>query len=325
MVSWSIFKGSAKEWNDLMHSLPFYSFYQSYEWGEIKSKDGWQVVRVIKKDTLRKDLSMAQVLLKRLPFKGAFFWCPGGILGAEKKIDWKFILKDLNILFYYFRCSFHDSNLSVGDLESLGWEKPTFLINNNQSMFLKPSAYKEDLLKRMSSNWRHNLRRFEKKNLIVTRWIKPDSATLSGYYEKFEAMKGLGRQHSFELINGVIEQYGDQLVILETKDSEGNLHSLRGCIVFGKNALDWYAITTELGRNTYSSYGVLWKLIDFLHELGVDHYDLSGVDEINNPGVFSFKKGAGGTLVAYPGELEEANFPGLKTAMNMILKRKFKI
>jgi lipid II:glycine glycyltransferase (peptidoglycan interpeptide bridge formation enzyme) len=325
MVKWDFFQGSAKDWNKILYSLPFYSFYQSHEWGQIKSHDGWEIIRLIKNDSVSNQFSVAQILVKRLPLKVAFLWCPGGILGYEKTIEWSGLLKKMGIQFYYFRCSFHDPDISVEKLKKLGWSRPTFLINNNQSMRLDLRISKEERLKAMSSNWRHNLKRFDKKLLNVSRWEKPDYKVLYAHYQEFESMKGLARQHSEESIKGVIEKYGDNLVIIEARDNEGNLHSLRGCIVFGTNALDWYAITTGAGRSTYSSYGVLNKLIEYVQDQGVANYDLSGVDEVNNPGVYSFKKGAGGILVNYPGEYEVANFPALRSAMNLLMKKKLKV
>jgi lipid II:glycine glycyltransferase (peptidoglycan interpeptide bridge formation enzyme) len=182
----------------------------------------------------------------------------------------------------------------------------------------------DEILKEMSSNWRHNLKRFEKKQVKVEQWIDPSPEQLYKYYETFESLKKLGKQHSFSSIKGVIERFKKNLVILRALDEEGNLLALRGYLFIGSRALDWYAISTELGRNCYASYGVLWHILKDAKSKGVTYYDLSGVDPINNAGVYNYKKGTGAKLVEYPGEFEVANFPFISLGMNILMKKKLK-
>lgn len=319
MVNWSIFKETEQNWNHTLVSLPFFSIYQSYQWGEIKKEDGWEVIR------FATDNSIAQVFLKRLPFGGGFFWCPGGILGEKKNLNLNLFKKELGVRFFYFRCSFHQPDLNKAVIYSFGWKKSTFSINGNQSMAINIERDENDILKEMSSNWRHNLKRFEKKNINVVHWENPDPEVLFGYYEKFENFKGLKQQHSYASIKGVIEKFKNQLVILRASDEEGNLLALRGYIFLGKRALDWYAISTEQGRSCYASYGVLWRMLKNAKERGITTYDLSGVDPVNNAGVFNFKKGTGAELIEYPGEFEISNIPLLSFGMNILMKKKLSI
>lgn len=316
MVNWSIFKGSEQDWNGKLITLPFYSIYQSHQWGEIKKEDGWNLVRFIS------DNSMAQVLYKKLPCGGGFFWCPGGILGDKNNLDLNRFKKELGISFFYFRCSFHQPDLNLAHIHSLGWKKSAYSINGNQSMAIGISRNENDILNNMSSNWRHNLKRFEKKQIEVSYWLNPEPEVLFGYYEKFENFKGLSQQHSFASIKGVIEKFKGHLVILRALDQEGDLLALRGYIFLGERALDWYAISTEQGRSCYASYGVLWSMLKDAKSRGVITYDLSGVDPVNNAGVFNFKKGTGAELVEYPGEFEVSSIPMLSMGMNFIMKKK---
>lgn len=241
MVKWEIFNGRSEEWILHLSKLPYLSLYQSFEWGEVKKEDGWGVVRLITKN---KD-SLAQIFYKRLPLNGVFLWCPGGILGRTKKIDIKTLKKILNFTYYYFRISFHDKSVSLEDLFQLNYSRPLYCLNSNQCMMLDLRPTEEELINNLSSNWRHNLKRFDKKNIAVSLWENPDPNTLYSYYEKFEKMKGLGQQHSFNSIKGVIEKFKEKLVILRAVDENGELLALRAYIFNGDQALDWYAISSE--------------------------------------------------------------------------------
>lgn len=321
MVKWTRFLGTSVEWSDYLQKASFSSMYQSYEWGEVKKRDGWQILRFVGADS-KNPVSIAQVFMKRLPGKGAFFWCPGGILGDFSSFDIRQFSRELNFKFFYFRCSFHDPDLKNEDLNANGWKRPSYSINSNLCMQISLKASEDELLANMSSNWRHNLKRFGKKNVSVERWARPDAALLYKHYQSFEAMKGLGSQHSLNSIQGVIEEFGDKLVILRALDENGELLALRGYIQFGQRALDWFAISTEAGRSCYASHGVLWAVLKDAKTRGVDLYDLSGVDPVNNAGVYNFKKGIGAHEVRYPGEFEKASNRILAFALNKIMKRR---
>ena len=49
-----------------------------------------------------------------------------------------------------------------------------------------------------------------------------------------------------------------------------------------------------------------WKLLETLDNQGVNQFDLAGIDQENNEGVFNFKKGLGGARETYVGEWDVA-------------------
>lgn len=322
MVKWQIFQGTKEEWNESLASNDFFSLYQSYEWGEVKKNDGWQVVRVFQKKD--KILSQAQLFYKPLPLKFGFFWCPGGITGENIKIDFSDILPELGLNFYYFRCSFHNPNLTPFEIKKSGYKECSFKINSNLSMVLNLSLSEDELLANMSSNWRHNLKRGLKKNPLIEIWKNPDPVELYQAYEKFEAMKGLSKQHSLNAIKGALEHFGEKIVILRSLDEKNQLLALRGFVFLGNRALDWFAISTDIGRTSYSSQAIIWKLLLLAKELGIRNYDLSGVDPVNNSGVYNFKKGVGGELISYPGEFENSSFNSFNLLFNSLIRLKLR-
>lgn len=320
MVTWLVDELDSASWNEKLKGFSYFSLYHSYEWGEVKRNDGWNVVRIISSDFS----SLAQILYKRLPGGFLFFWSPGGIIGQSRDIDLNQLKSKLKHSFSYFRSSFQDPSISVNDLIKSGWKKPNILISNNLSMKLDLTPANDELTSNMSSNWRHNLKRFEKRNIKVLKWDDPDGDIIFNYYKEFESMKGLAIQHSLQSLKSMMKEFGDKVVIYRAFDELGNLLALRGYIHLGHRALDMFAISTKEGRTTYSSYGVLWELLKDAKTRGITHYDLSGVDPEKNEGVYNFKKGAGGILIEAPGEFEKASFPGISLLMNHMIKVKFR-
>ena len=57
----------SKTWNALLLEAADYTIFQSYEWGEYKSKAGWQPIRYISRDKSGSVTGMVQLLLKLGP------------------------------------------------------------------------------------------------------------------------------------------------------------------------------------------------------------------------------------------------------------------
>lgn len=324
MVTWNIFNESKNNWNGYLRTMPFFTIYQTYQWGEIKQDDGWLVVRIIGKNQSNEIVGMAQILYKKLPFNIYFFWCPGGILGEYKSFILKILKKELNYFQCYFRVSFHDSTISSQELIRNGWKISKNTIGGNMSMLLDLRPGIEKLSSNLSSNWRHNVKRFSKKNLQIELWQEPDAEALYEYYRVFESFKGLSKQHSLESIKGILHLFKDKLIIYRCMNEEGELLALRGYIFEDNRSLDWFAISTEKGRSVYASYGTCWKVIEDATARGIEYYDFSGVDPVGNAGVYNFKRGTGATLIEFAGEYEKSSFFLLNQIFNFIIKKKFK-
>ena len=118
----------------------------------------------------------------------------------------------------------------------------------------------------------------------------------------------------------MLDTFGDSIVVYRCLDQDGQILSIRGCVVLGEFAWDWLSATTEVGRKIYASYGLCWELLMHCREIGVKDYDLMGVDIDNNRGVYNFKKGTGAALQTYLGEWEWATNPVIKWVVNLAIR-----
>lgn len=66
------------------------------------------------------------------------------------------------------------------------------------------------------------------------------------------------------------------------------------------------------------------ELMNVCRTKGVSRYDMSGVDPINNKGVYDFKKGTGAEEIKYLGEWEISNSKIFRVIASKLISRKIR-
>ncbi len=324
MVTWKLFEGDADEWDRHLLKLDG-TFYQTFEWGEVKRISGWEPFRLIA-------ISEGSVigLVSALVKKNFFFvicWVPDCSNSAIRLVDNKFH-KALSLIigssFIYCRISFlsYEVGHEAFSLLQSGWKRPKELMNSGLTMHYELRGDNDQRIKRASGNWRHNLRRSSRFNLRIDKWKKPDINLISRMYREMELLKGLPVQYSLVELQAIISCLGDKVVVFRCLYSDNNLLAIRAAGVFGESALDLLAASGSAARKLYATHATLWALFDWCQENGYKYYDLSGVDPIRNKGVYDFKHGTGASLVECLGEWEWASIPCMCLFFNYILSRK---
>lgn len=324
MVTWDLLPDSAnaQEWNELLTGMPAYSVYQSFEWGEYKRHFGWSPIRMVANDAGR-PLSMLQLVERRFATL-RILWGSGGPLGSSQL--WaaplkKFIQGRRSVPLVY--CRLRPARQAVpGEAEflrSLGWNPSTHRFNS-VTLRWDLTADLARLEQRLSRNWRHNLHRARKNALSVKPWDDPDIDEILRVYESMQQLKKLPNQFSRTQLAHLLSTFGNKLRLLRCDDESGQAVALRGCVVMGAKAWDMMAATAVDGRKSYSSYLLLWSLVEDCKARGVEEYDLMGIDPAANPGVHNFKAGTGAAPVEYLGEWEWSNYPVVKSLVNVAMK-----
>jgi hypothetical protein len=325
MVIWSEFDEGAVAWDAAMERLAGVTLYQIYAWGEARSALGWKPVRLVARDEKQNIVALVQGLARRAGPGVSLCWIPGGpagaveVCGAELRAA---LLRAVGTAWLYCRMNALRPSQAddVGSLVTRGWKRPWHLLTTGLSLSydLRP----DEVARRAaaSGNWRHNLRRSDKYGLVVTRWNEPVAEEISTIYRDMEALKGLEQQHSLEEIRAMLNTLGDRLILFRCRDASGTTIALRGCGYFGAQAWDLLAAAAPAARKVYASHAILWAITEECRRLGVENYDLSGVDPIGNKGVYDFKKGTGAAHQQYLGEWEWSNLPGLRWAANLAMR-----
>jgi hypothetical protein len=322
MLTWSPGDDVA-DWDAALAVLPGGSLYQSAAWSRYRKAMGWDAVRAIGRDENNAIVAMVQMLVRRR-FGLHIVWIPGGPAGDRGR--WaaslvQFLRKRFGPLTYCRLNSLSERDSGAG-AASLGghWRRPSVRLGTGLSLTFDLGRSDQERIGAASANWRHNLRRSAKYDLTVAHWDNPDAAQMAAVYRDMEAFKGLGQQHSETDLRAMIEGLGECLVVIRCLDRDGNLLAFRAAGLFGDQAWDLLAAATQAARKVYASHAALWALFDACREQGARHYDLGGVDPVNNKGVFDFKHGTGARPVEYIGEWEWANVPLVAPAVGLMMK-----
>jgi hypothetical protein len=317
-------------WNHALESFSDATPYQRFEWGEYRSKvDGVRPCRWAAFDDQGDIAALFQGALAKNPFGVAMVTGLGGPVGnleAAFPTLKESILVSLGVRRGYCWIS-PARRYSAADallLKSAGWQRSLFMPESGWTMWLDLRRDEDEILQCASRNWRRSLRRAIEHGGSAQRWATPDVGEIKAVYRSMEALKGLPVQFAERNIAALLETFGSALVLYRSRNAQGETIALRGCVITGRNALDLFAATTDQGRQRQAAFPVFWEMLRECRTRGVERLDLGGIDPVNNPGVFRFKKDTGAALVEYLGDWDWATSEGLRVVANLVRARKGK-
>ena len=303
-VVWSEYQGGDEGWNRLVKDK-FGSPYQLSEWGEYKETSSWETFKVMAEND-GEFVYAANILVKRY-FFFAVCYIPSGGVGNTDILDegfYHFIRHSIGVLYIYFRISFQQeySDNKQRILFENCWREAKYQLGASHTMTYNLSYGDDERLLKASKNGRHNYKRSVKRDIVIHE--ASDSDTVIRILRDMESHKSLHTIFSDIEVYNILEKLRGILVLYYATNSSDVLLGMRGALISGSSAVDFIAATTSHGRKEYSSYALFWKLTSECKRRGVIRYDMGGVDETGNVGVYNFKKGTGAELLRYLGGYE---------------------
>ena len=314
MSNWTIWDQTPAEWDIALQKFSSHNLYQSAKWGEFKEASGWTVMRTV--CTHAGEIqTMAQALLKQAPLRSIIVWIPGGPIGDIANCDTRFqktISSATKAKFSYFRIGLMNprDQMTSDLLISQGWNSCSRSLGASETVKLNFSQNEQQLFSQSSSNWSRNLKRSNRLTNSPYVWPNPNSQVICDALDQMTEYKQVANQIStfdYDSMKQLFSLFSSEATVVRVDDEGGQLLSLRAGLLIGEKGWDIIAVTTPEGRKNYSSYAVFQKLTSELILSGCKEYDLSGIDAVNNPGVYNFKKGTGGTSFPYQGEWETSS------------------
>ena len=165
---------SRQEWNDIAVTFRDHNFYQSWEWGEARRGAGWKVRRfVVEEGGLI--VAAAQGLVRQLPLLpweflrvrgGPLVEGPHGDRGTALQRTLDGIRQEFRGALVRVSPNHLTGNGIEAALQASGFARPeTQRLPETFWVDLEPDL--EVLRKRLSSSWRHNLGRAERRGVTV--------------------------------------------------------------------------------------------------------------------------------------------------------------
>lgn len=302
---------------------------QSYEWGEIKARTGWQPLRMVVEEEGR-IVAAVSILKREIPFiKRAIFYAPRGpvldihdyrlfnfllhqvrSLAREHraimlKIDPDVPVRDTDFVDYLRRAGFRPAEKEVG-FEGV---QPRFVFR------LDITPPMEHLLENLHQKTRYNLRLAERKGVTVTE--SREKKDLDIFYplllETAERDRFLVRSYEyFSVLWDELVTRGYASLFLAHFQGEVIAGTL--AFIFGDKAWYIYGASGNRRRNVMPNYLLQWTMIRWAKQHGCTMYDFRGVPgELteDNPlyGLYRFKKGFNGVFTEFVGEYDQVFSP----------------
>jgi lipid II:glycine glycyltransferase (peptidoglycan interpeptide bridge formation enzyme) len=307
---------ACERWNAFVAGSPSGHILQSWEWGEIKSRNGWRAIRLALADgdTLR---AGAQVLVRRLPSGlGRLAYVPKGpVLDYGNTQQIGPMVEALNeladrerVISLKIEPEVLDGSCVATTLTRLGLA-PAPPVQMRSTIWVDLTAPEEEILARQKQKTRYNTRLAARKGVTVSCGTLDD---LEDWYTMFEAtarrdgfsIHGLAY---YRLVLEVLQPRGMANLLLA--HHEGDL--LAGIIVFlfGDKAHYMYGASGNEKRNLMAPYLLQWEGMRWAKGCGATVYDLWGIPdrlEENEElwGVYRHKRGYGGEIVRYVGAFD---------------------
>lgn len=308
-------------WNRSIFECNNTNPYQLFEWGEYKKRFNWKVLRL--KINYNGRICFVQMTYK-VKFNSFIGWIIGNIIGDlnafNKEVVFRFIQNQLNIHKIYIRSNFSDKLTSQNsfDLYCNKWKKTSKQIDSEYTFFqnlTKP----EEMLSLFSKNFRKNVKRGIESNKLITlkKLQDVDTHLIDKVFRDFSNVKDNISLPSLEEIDEIKHKLG-QHIYLGYSIIDNEIVALRAFLYYKDTAIDFWAAANHKARETYSSYVLLYNLLLKSSSLGLKNYDLSGIDPVNNQGVYNFKKGLRAELIQKTGEWEMTNSKVLSFIINKV-------
>ncbi|MEA3345117.1 MAG: peptidoglycan bridge formation glycyltransferase FemA/FemB family protein [Chloroflexota bacterium] len=335
-----------REWNQVLAQFPQGHLLQSYEWGEVKGRWGWQPLRFLLREGGER-LAVASVLRRPVPHTPfCLLYVPKGpafdyedlslwpkVLGTleelsrRQKAIWLKIDPDLRR-----NVGVENSELEpvaeavIELLEERGWRfsPEQIQFRNTMLMDLRPSE--EDILMDMHSKTRYNIRLSGRKGVRV------EEVGEDGLPQFYDLYAETSARNDF-----LIRPFAYYRDVWQTFLREGLaelfLAYYEGLCLAGLILLRWeerawymYGASSNEERQRMPNYALQWAAIRWAKAQGCATYDLWGAPDVfdeSDPlwGVYRFKRGFGGQVVRHLGAYDFPVYPLLYRLFNLLLPR----
>jgi len=333
-------------WNSFVAASPTGHLLQSWQWGQLKAAFGWQAVRVGIEDRGRL-VASAQVLFRSLPLPFpclSIAYIPKGpVLDFGNQETSEALLSAIHRLTCQKRAillkiepELPDGPAVVRQLQACGFRPSQQTIQPHSTIHIDLRADLDEILARMKSKKRYNVRLAGRKGVLVREGTADD---LSVFYDLIELTGGrdgfaVHSREYYETVYRLFVPPGLARLFLATYHDKVIAGLM--AFAFGQRAWYMYGASSDKERNRMPNHLLQWEAIRWAKERGCLTYDLWGIpDEVGREperyektvtdrhdglwGVYRFKQGFGGQVVRYVGAYDYVYRPALAWLYNQVV------
>ncbi len=315
-------------WNAFVAACPYGDVLQTWEWGQLKARTGWEPLYVSVAEGHRLAAS-ALVLKRRIPrTRRCLFYCPRGPIFDPQKPE---ALEEL-MRILAAEARFHgavalqaDPALTPADQSAVAALRAAGLrpaagggegfggVQPKAVMKVDISRSEEEILESFHQKWRYNIRLAGRKGVVLREDCGP--AEMDAFYDLLTVTArrdgfGIRARSYFHDLNELILQRGLGKLVLATV---GNV-PISGaiCFLLGRQCWYVYGASDNDHRTLMPNHLLQWEMMRWAKSQGCTVYDMRGVapevggeaTEESISGLNRFKRGFGAEYVEYVGELD---------------------
>ncbi len=312
-------------WNTYLDSCPQAHILQTPAWGELKADYGWTPSWLVSGSL------GAQILFQDLPLGLKVGYIPRGPLSQDgaflESPRWESfqdeldrVCREQNAVFLKIE---PDGWSDAVERPEQGWRDSSHSIQPPRTILISLAGTEEDILARMKSKTRYNIRLAGRKGVSVRRIteIAPFYSLLENTAERAEF--GIHTREYYHKAFELFHRSGEcALFLAEYQDQP-----LASIMIFKRGKRSWYfyGASSRQHRELMAPYLVQWEAMRWSKAQGCTSYDLWGVpdedfevleDQFTERsdglwGVYRFKRGFGGQLLRSPGPWDRVYRPGV--------------
>ena len=278
---------SLSEWDAFVENHPQASFLQLSAWGKLKSAFEWSSQTVALTDGAGHIRAGALLLLRRIAGL-TFAYIPRGPL-----TDWqdeettRALLAQIDgaarqsgAAFVKIEPSLLDTPANRALLASYGFRPSPQTVQPRSTIALDISGSEDEILNRMKSKWRYNIRLAERKEVTVRAGEAADLRHFQALMQTTGQRDGFS-VHSFDYYRTAHELLVPRHAVYLYAEYGGQV--LAAIVVLHCGKMAWYVwgASSDAERNRMPNHALQWAAIRWAKERGVQQYDFWGIpDEI---------------------------------------------
>jgi peptidoglycan pentaglycine glycine transferase (the first glycine) len=332
-------------WNSAVTSLPNAHLLQSWEWGELKSKYGWNAHRLLWTNESGSPLAAAQILQRNLSLPGignrfSILYCPRGpvldwsvsTLRSQVLADLQDFISDKGAIFLKIDPGLPLSTTEADEYQTLvenptgkdvvetlkenGWRTSGEYIQFRNTFLLDLSKSEDTLLAEMKQKTRYNIRLAARQGVSVRLGEMHDFDLLYRMYAETSIRDGFAIRNPayyHDAWGSFIQAGLAQPLIAQVDETP-----VGAVIVFkyAHTALYMYGMSRDLHRKKMPNYLLQWEAIRWALQQGCRTYDFWGAPDTIDPddplwGLYRFKSGFGARFVCSLGTWDFVTKPFL--------------
>lgn len=322
-ISWAPASEAETDWDSWLAGASDRNVFQSHLWAEVKRPQGWDVVRLVGRDSSGNIGAMVQVLLRKAGGRFVLGWAPGGPIMGFAGTNPRRYLQSLSETLRAkgaARAIRLDCYLPLdegrADFNAV-FHPPMRRLNTGFTALVNLSQASD--VTRWSTNHRRNFRRAEQARLKIRNsraGVGLDE--LFTLYERMRNEKGVSSLPDIRNdVTRMVEVCGTAAVVF-TAHKDQTPVAAGVVLTFADRAIYIAGGTSAQGRRFSAGHALFHAMFTHLAEDGIDIFDLGGLDPGSKHarGVDLFKLGFGAEVHERVGEWDWARTRPARLLMN---------